>query len=70
RPIFHIRPQDNENNASRLLCDIQALYRRISSQVGDHWRIPAVVCFCHFLVFAKAVNWKRAKGMGDTRAYR
>jgi len=31
------RPKDNR--ASR------SLYQRLSSQVGDHWRIPAVVCF-------------------------
>jgi hypothetical protein len=28
---------------------VQAVYRRISDQVGDHWRIPTVVCFLPFL---------------------
>jgi hypothetical protein len=28
---------------------IEATYQRISSQVGDHWRTPAVVCFFLFL---------------------
>ena len=40
------RPGDNR--ASRSLSCTQAVYRRISSQVGDHWRIPAVVCFLFF----------------------
>jgi hypothetical protein len=36
------------NWASRPLCHTQALDRQISSWVGDHQRIPAVVCFCIF----------------------
>ncbi len=43
--FFHIRPQVKEYTGSRLLSTRQAFDRRISSQVGDHWRIPAVVCF-------------------------
>jgi hypothetical protein len=31
------------------------MYRRISSQVGDHWRIPAVVCFC--ILFGDGLKW-------------
>ena len=46
---FHIRPQTEENRASRSLCHTQASDRQISSWVGDHQRIPAVVCF--FLAF-------------------
>jgi hypothetical protein len=45
RHIFHIRPHLDETNGSRLLSDFQASKRRISTQVGDHWGIPAVVCF-------------------------
>jgi len=36
------------NWASRPLCHTQALDRQISSWVGDHQRIPAVVCFWIF----------------------
>src|SRR3954469_25503008 len=42
---WHIRPQTEENWASRPLCHTQASDRQISSWVGDHQRIPAVVCF-------------------------
>jgi hypothetical protein len=47
----HIRPQTEENWASRPLCHTQASDRQISSWVGDHQRIPAVVCFL-FLFFS------------------
>jgi hypothetical protein len=43
RGFYVYQPEDNR--ASRSLSCTQAVYRRISSQVGDHWRIPAVVCF-------------------------
>ena len=46
RCINHIRPQTGENWASRPLCHTQAPDRWISSWVGDHQRIPTVVCFC------------------------
>jgi hypothetical protein len=45
---WYIRPQTGENRASRPLCHPQAPDRQISSWVGDHQRIPAVVCFCIF----------------------
>ncbi|TVY54572.1 hypothetical protein LCER1_G005429 [Lachnellula cervina] len=41
-----------ENWASRPLCHTQASDRQISSWVGDHQRIPAVVCFCLFFFLA------------------
>jgi hypothetical protein len=46
----HIQPQTKENWASRPLCHTQASDRQISSWVGDHQRIPAVVCFCPFVL--------------------
>lgn len=41
----YIRPQGEENRASRPLSRTQASRRLVSSMVGDHMRIPAVVCF-------------------------
>jgi hypothetical protein len=46
--FYHIRSQTEENWASRPLCHTQASDRQVSSWVGDHQRIPAVVCFCCF----------------------
>ena len=50
----HIRPQTEENMVSRPLCLNQASDRSVSSWVGDHQRIPVVVCFFSpaFLFFA------------------
>ncbi|RAH43927.1 hypothetical protein BO95DRAFT_192366 [Aspergillus brunneoviolaceus CBS 621.78] len=42
---YHIRPQGVENRASRPLSRTQATRREVSSWVGDHQRIPSVVCF-------------------------
>ena len=44
----HIRPQTEENMVSRPLCLNQASDRSVSSWVGDHQRIPVVVCFFSF----------------------
>ena len=44
RKFLYIRPQTEENWASRPLCHTQASDRQISSWVGDHQRIPVVVC--------------------------
>ena len=49
--IYYIRPQTEENWASRPLCHTQTSDRRVSSWVGDHQRIRAVVCFFLFLPF-------------------
>ncbi|KAL7910082.1 hypothetical protein GGI35DRAFT_354599 [Trichoderma velutinum] len=53
--IKHIRPYPLEYTGSRPLSQRQANERQISSQVGDHWRTPAVVCFgasfCFFLFY-------------------
>ncbi|PYI25025.1 hypothetical protein BP00DRAFT_124564, partial [Aspergillus indologenus CBS 114.80] len=43
--VQHIRPQGVENRASRPLSRTQATRREVSSWVGDHQRIPSVVCF-------------------------
>jgi hypothetical protein len=63
---FHIRPQTEENWASRPLCHTQASDRQISSWVGDHQRIPAVVCFLIFdiLGVSKRELWGNGLGCG------
>ena len=47
--IPHERPQAAENWASRPLCHTQAVDRQISTTVGDHAGIPAVVRFVLFV---------------------
>ena len=49
--ICYIRPQTEENWASRPLCHTQTSDRRVSSWVGDHQRIRAVVCFVFSFYF-------------------
>ena len=49
--IYYIRPQTEENWASRPLCHTQTSDRRVSSWVGDHQRIRAVVCFVFSFYF-------------------
>jgi hypothetical protein len=56
----HIRPQTEENWASRPLCHTQASDRQISSWVGDHQRIPAVVCFYIFFAFVTSTANRNA----------
>lgn len=43
-PNRHIRPHPAENTASRPLCPSQTAEGQISTQVGDDWGIPGVVC--------------------------
>jgi hypothetical protein len=57
-------PQTKENWASRPLCHTQASDRQISSWVGDHQRIPAVVCF--FFGFCAMLS--SAVCLGNNRA--
>ncbi|OJJ75278.1 hypothetical protein ASPBRDRAFT_482066 [Aspergillus brasiliensis CBS 101740] len=45
----YIRPQGVENRASRPLSRTQATRREVSSWVGDHQRIPSVVCILLFI---------------------
>ena len=49
-PKQYIRPQTEENTATRPLCQSQAPDRPISSWVGDHQRIQVAVYF--FFLFA------------------
>ena len=49
--VCYIRPQTEENWASRPLCHTQTSDRRVSSWVGDHQRIRAVVCFVFSFYF-------------------
>ncbi|VBB80310.1 Putative protein of unknown function [Podospora comata] len=41
----HIRPYAVENTGSRPLSPSQTTDGQTSTQVGDHWGIPGVVCF-------------------------
>ena len=53
----YIRPQTEENTASRPLCQSQAPDRPISSWVGDHQRIQvAVYLLLFFALFAFGVG--------------
>ena len=49
--FFHIRPQVEENRASRPISRTQAPNRLVSIAVGDHARILAVVCFWNIFVY-------------------
>ena len=53
----HIQPQTEENWASRPLCHTQASDRQISSWLGDHQRIPAVVCFILSAIFLFCIEF-------------
>ncbi|KAF2788159.1 hypothetical protein K505DRAFT_115630, partial [Melanomma pulvis-pyrius CBS 109.77] len=48
QPTLHIRPQEAQSRQPRPILCTELAYRQTSSQVGDHWRIPAVVCFWNF----------------------
>lgn len=43
--LFHIRPQAKWISGSRSIATRENFDRRVSRQAGDHWRIPAVLCF-------------------------
>ena len=43
-----VRPQNDENFASRSLCGKQASYRPVSTTVGDHVGIPVAELFFFF----------------------